>query len=660
MSENNYHYYREVIHLHVHGYSMGKIAKMVGISKTTVHTITHNWNRRVSAGNIEDIRSFLRNLRESGITIEDCIEGFRVKQMLMEFGIPDEPHDWMLRSDYTDSNINNILDNSGSIRPTLKEESLLDSIYPGLARKRTNEKKNTKKTNNTRPDLNPVSYFVQLLYRECKNHQISPTIAVKWITDMLGYFNSSSTTSSSFALFSPSNNQIPSDSPNDDHDNGNNNVVRSDNAIDSRYTSFPSIQTDLIANSVADIPLISKVSFFIDRKKNEIKRLWEIESEIKNRIQKIIEEKIKLESDVNDLSKKSEKKLGYFRWYDNLGEELSVKYNLNIENEIEAFSKLINDFKGYGYDPSRVILEYKSIESLNQAKIKIHEDISSNAPIRDHLLNQISYLKDQLYSCNQTINVYNELCNYGFGLKELKKLRQIFMEISNANNINPIEVGNKFLKDIEDQYDDKVGFENVINEYRMEKKKLKKEIPEYASTLKLQAIASTSLLFLHNNGVTNQHIISMRNLFLDFKNNDFLSDFVNDRYNDNSQLDSHYNYNNNNINKHNSKSENKDWDIFIQKLTELKNTNYKVKDQRLLHNNLSNENNELKIRKRNLYNLCLELSSLLNYLLFEISNATRSYNHICDRANRDMTMNPRFIPIFVYINTANDSNDEEK
>lgn len=96
--------YDEVIRLHIQGYSMGEIAKMIGrISKTAVHNIIHDWKRKISAGNIEDIRSFRRNLRESGITIEECIDGLRIQQMLKEFGISDEPCDWIIDGDACNS-----------------------------------------------------------------------------------------------------------------------------------------------------------------------------------------------------------------------------------------------------------------------------------------------------------------------------------------------------------------------------------------------------------------------------------------------------------------------------------------------------------------------------------------------------------------------------
>ncbi|HEX5904521.1 MAG TPA: hypothetical protein VFY50_00570, partial [Candidatus Nitrosocosmicus sp.] len=111
-------------------------------------------------------------------------------------------------------------------------------------------------------------------------------------------------------------------------------------------TSFPNAQTDPSTN-VIDLPLVSKVSFFIDKKKDEINRLLRKEEEIKDRTQKADELKIKTESEADDLIKKNKEIFRYFSWYKNLGQELSAKYNLKIENEIQAFCKAINDFKRY-------------------------------------------------------------------------------------------------------------------------------------------------------------------------------------------------------------------------------------------------------------------------------------------------------------------------
>ena len=51
-----------------------------------------------------------------------------------------------------------------------------------------------------------------------------------------------------------------------------------------------------------------------------------------------------------------------------------------------------------------------------------------------------------------------------FGLKELKLLMSTITEIAQANNIPYDKAVSKFFRDIEEQYDKKLGFENKISE----------------------------------------------------------------------------------------------------------------------------------------------------------------------------------------------------
>lgn len=55
---------------------------------------------------------------------------------------------------------------------------------------------------------------------------------------------------------------------------------------------------------------------------------------------------------------------------------------------------------------------------------------------------------------------------------------------------------NKFFKDIEDQYDDKLGFETKINELNKIKRKIEQGIPSYRFTLQTQVVAITNLSYL--------------------------------------------------------------------------------------------------------------------------------------------------------------------
>jgi hypothetical protein len=56
--------------------------------------------------------------------------------------------------------------------------------------------------------------------------------------------------------------------------------------------------------------------------------------------------------------------------------------------------------------------------------------------------------------------VYNELANIGFGSKELIRLLRTILVIMNSNGIDHWLAVDKFLNDIETQYDAKLGFES--------------------------------------------------------------------------------------------------------------------------------------------------------------------------------------------------------
>lgn len=197
---------------------------------------------------------------------------------------------------------------------------------------------------------------------------------------------------------------------------------------------------------------------------------------------------------------------------------------MNLDNEIVAFSSMIRDFKKYNYNFLDVINEYKQIRSLRHERDRIQNDINLNTPIQQGLHEQIDSLNSQLDVSRQTMKIYGELIAMGFDLKKLKQLYYTIVEISLANNMPVQDAVVKFLNDIEDQYDSKLGFENKIKELRAKMDELKNEIPEYRSNLQIQSLVAPSLLYLPNNGVTNEDIINMSQLVGSFQNSNFLDD----------------------------------------------------------------------------------------------------------------------------------------
>jgi hypothetical protein len=94
----------------------------------------------------------------------------------------------------------------------------------------------------------------------------------------------------------------------------------------------------------------------------------------------------------------------------------------------------------------------------------------------------------------------------GFGLKELNFLSDTINEIAVENDIPVGKAVNKFLSDVEEQYDKKLGFEDKLQKMRDELNNLRKL---QRTELLLNPLIGQKLLKLTQSGVTEQDIINV-------------------------------------------------------------------------------------------------------------------------------------------------------
>jgi hypothetical protein len=107
-------------------------------------------------------------------------------------------------------------------------------------------------------------------------------------------------------------------------------------------------------------------------------------------------------------------------------------------------------------------------------------------------------LEQSVNSNKQTLSKYYKLEAMDLGLKELKILRNTYLEIAYANNISIEGAGKKFFKDIEEQYDSKLGFEskrnklanevNILNQQKLKSIAEINEIAKLGTIIKLLSI----------------------------------------------------------------------------------------------------------------------------------------------------------------------------
>jgi hypothetical protein len=136
--------------------------------------------------------------------------------------------------------------------------------------------------------------------------------------------------------------------------------------------------------------------------------------------------------------------------------------------DIGDFAKVVSQFAIHNYDPYLIINEYIGLESVRREIMAISWRILQYQGEERRLNEKLEVLKPQLESVTQTIKAYSELKEKGLGLKEPKLLVSIVKEIAQANEVSDAQAVKKFLKDVQEQFDDKLGFEKIVNEKSME------------------------------------------------------------------------------------------------------------------------------------------------------------------------------------------------
>jgi hypothetical protein len=163
---------------------------------------------------------------------------------------------------------------------------------------------------------------------------------------------------------------------------------------------------------------------------------------------------------VDDALKKAEVTLNDLGEYLNFKRELG-KHEISMDDTLK-FVEALNHIKQLGFHPAVVVREFHKRQEVEIGKIVIDGlriEIKKLEQERDYLIEQVG-------AHRQGISKYGELESMGFGLKKIKALLQTVREVAEANNILPDTAVDKFMKDVEEQYDDKLGFESTLENLR--------------------------------------------------------------------------------------------------------------------------------------------------------------------------------------------------
>jgi hypothetical protein len=184
----------------------------------------------------------------------------------------------------------------------------------------------------------------------------------------------------------------------------------------------------------------------------EIQRLESVASEAKTRLDTALEQEAVTMKVLNEYS--------YFR--------TEMNKNRILMANLPAVVKTIHGILQLGYDPNTIVSKVSDFEKLQLVEKELKDSVDFLTKRKDKLESDCQFFGSQIDVHSQTLAKYEELEKMGFGLKEQKLLWHKVREIGIANQMSPKEAVQRFLKDVDEEYDAKLGFEAKIQKSKSE------------------------------------------------------------------------------------------------------------------------------------------------------------------------------------------------
>jgi hypothetical protein len=166
-----------------------------------------------------------------------------------------------------------------------------------------------------------------------------------------------------------------------------------------------------------------------------------------------------------------------------------------------------------GYDVNRVVTKFSEIMNFNKLIDEQKETIHTNINEIEQLKNNKKILEDRMSFIQLKMSKNQELENIGMGLKELKIIYNTITEIAKVNDIPPLEAFKKFYNDL-DEYDNIVGYKNVIEKLKNEISNLTTQIANNRLIILSQQQIGTTLQHLFRIGILENDIEDINSILI--------------------------------------------------------------------------------------------------------------------------------------------------
>ncbi len=460
-------------------------------------------------------------------------------------------------------------------------------------------------------DLDSLAFFINEIYTKCKERGITPTVVTAWITDLMDF-----STENYGYLYENDKNVIQ--------------MLPKENQTGRKEP----------------LTFVSVISDFIEKKKKELGDLFKKGKKISEEINRYELQKGELVEKIEILEQERQSIMVYRNTFMKLDNILSKECGIDLKKDLESFTRLFSDFKDNGYNVARIVSEY------NEA-VKLRWDINQNkAQIQAYqkqltgIYSEIDSSRSALDKNRKNLDTFKQLETMKFGIGELQQLWLTVLEITKSIGDplkdfdmieNPVAF---FIKDVENNYYDKLKFEDRVKKKRNELAMLNEQINKNRQVLYMHPFMGPLLLSLYQKGITEQEIIDMNQLFQEY----LLETAKTDNNWDNK--------NESDTNVKNTLDKGRGYQTFIDELKKYGGIKASIKHQSRLLDEIKNKNTVLIEQRKALLELCQNVIILINMLNNHYFYYKGFFDHYHKKNGFSIVVDRISIPIIILVHNA--------
>ena len=283
-----------------------------------------------------------------------------------------------------------------------------------------------------------------------------------------------------------------------------------------------------IVTHIKDLTIFSKeknvrlpeIEAYIDKELAQSKQLADRVKQLNADIANLEEKKLELVKSRDRILEQTGEAQDQMKQYLNLKQEFE-KRGISITDDVAKFANTVKSIAEYGYDPQMVLDEFEDIQNLQEKRRALKMAVGEKQEELQRLESMNSSLLRRISLHSSKADVYNELDNIGFGIKELKRLLDTVKNIAMSNQINYWLAIGKFFNDVERQYDVKLGFESEIAKLSTKIEVLTEQREKMLNNLTNQPFVGPIITKLLNFGLNESDILEVAKILFNILKSSF-------------------------------------------------------------------------------------------------------------------------------------------